>query len=353
MIKKILVFISKLSLIGFFVYLLFNPVGMYFEELDLYLYDVFSPFMLLIIVSVWYYLLPYRSSCGKATVFSILFHLIPVELLLLMVFAQYHFAAAILLLVLIVAASVAFRFYLRLDHEKQQSPGMDGACRRRMGRRFFVLVCSVLLAVPAIFGLFVYKLQKPVYQAATDASSLSQHSDDQTKPELSEELLGRMNEDDWKAADIDQKLELLQKIADYEADTLGSPHMHVRVTKLDESTNGQYVHGTENLYIDLGLVNFKSLKEASKTTLHELYHSYQYYVVHQIDWDSELAKTALCQDAAAWKDNYTHYINGHVDAKGYLEQPLEKSARDFADNEWDRLVYRVYLFEKNRSGISS
>ena len=44
---------------------------------------------------------------------------------------------------------------------------------------------------------------------------------------------------------------------------------------------------------------------------HETYHAYQYYLAKNIDFNSEISKTAYFDTARSWRDNSLNYIDGH------------------------------------------
>lgn len=96
-------------------YLFWNPFSIYIGEINLDLWYRLLPFYFLIFTMVWLDFSPYRKGCKDGRVFELLFNLFPVEILLTLVLAQYHFVLAVILLVLIISISAPFQIFNAQD----------------------------------------------------------------------------------------------------------------------------------------------------------------------------------------------------------------------------------------------
>ena len=78
-----------------------------------------------------------------------------------------------------------------------------------------------------------------------------------------------------------------------------------------------------------------------KTLLHETWHAEQHYIIENFPWESDMANNIYFEEVQAWRENDEGYYSG-IDYDKYEEQPLETSAREFAENEWKAIHELIY-----------
>lgn len=324
-------------------WLFLEPFGIYISEINLYLWDRLLLPCFLIFIAAWSNFSPYRNGCKDGSVFELLFNFFPVEILYTLVFAQYHFFLTLILFLIIAALSLAFRYSLRKDEAGGESGRRRHARNLMSAHRFFVFVTAVLLAVPSILAVLAYGLKSPVYEAkeslvdeilAADETEISSDSE----ADDSMEFINCFDEDAWSSFSIEEKITVLQMLADYEFDYLGMPAVPLSSGQINIFILGEYDSLDNTINIDIKNLEDSAAKDAMVTLLHELYHAYQNYVISSIDWDSEFAGSAYFAEAREWKDNDEKYITPDMDYDGYENQPMEASAREFSETESSRLL---------------
>ena len=145
-------------LFGFYIYN--NSTEIYIHELNFYIADSLLPMAVFAFTIIWLQASPFKSGCD-GTFFELLFSLIPIQCVLFLVFAQYHFYIAIILMGTLVISNAAFDIYLhKLECYVSENDELWVAIER-----FSVLSMFVIMLVPSFIAVFGYKLQSPLYQS--------------------------------------------------------------------------------------------------------------------------------------------------------------------------------------------
>ena len=327
-------------------HLLRNPSDLYFPVLRLDVYDLELNIGFLLFNLMWLFLLPYGNGCRDGSWSELCFHLVPAELLLALFFAQHHFYLTLALLLLIQLLSFLFRCSLRRDEKKTDPDPREHRINLIAGRRFFVLVTAVVLLVPGVLTLFVYRLETPRFEPQQDllpsllstvAPCPGEEASAADPPDVSA-FLGCFAEERWAALSLEERITVLQLLEDYEAHRMGIPAVPVSAARISPTSLAVFYPGKNAIDIQLDGLTEVTAEDAVNSLLHEFYHSYQQFVVNGVDWDSDFAGCAFFAEARTWKENAEDYRNDPEDFDGYWEQPLEVSARDFAREEGWRLL---------------
>ncbi len=163
------------------------------------------------------------------------------------------------------------------------------------------------------------------------------------------ELISMIHPDRWGDTDMDQRLEIGQKILNCEARYLGLTNEITLVTKeLDEMTRGHYSNADHQIVISSTHLMNASGYDVLETILHECYHAYQYeliYLYHKVD--SKSRNLMLFDAAAVYLDEFQDYTNGTEDFYEYYSQSVETDARKHSKNEMQEYIRRVeeYVME--------
>lgn len=253
--------------------------------------------------------------------------------MLILIFAQYHFYLSILLMMSVIAVSVLF---CKIT--------MHGAKVKTKGKiivvsRLLLLVSVAVFFIPSMVSACAYKLSSPYYQIEETWSNLlaevfAESSEDGTsitKQEIigaNPEIIDQLKEGQWSKLPPENKLGILQFIANAEAVSLGIPSVPAESGKLGMYTLGEYNHDDKALTIDLQHVNVDSSEACVETISHEVFHAYQCYVIDSVDWDDESSQCAYFEQALEWKNNSNDY---HHYGDEYYEQPLEVDARAYSE----------------------
>ena len=199
-------------------------------------------------------------------------------------------------------------------------------------RRFGVLLATLLLAVPACWGMWSSRVYlTAAAPAQTQAETTAQLHEKKFLPGFAEDV--------WETASLDSKTELAKQLAAYELAMLGVPDgTEVTVQPLDEDWLGYYSVSSRQIVLSRSVLESGTAQETMDTIAHEAYHAQQAYVVENIDWDDAATQAAYYDQARRWLRNYqSGYVSGDEDILGYYFQPVEADARAYAKEETERL----------------
>ena len=331
--------------LAFVYYIFLLPVSIYIPQADLYLNYGPAFLLLLSLTLLWLCLSPLRRGCAARGWSAALFHLVPVECFLMLVFAQWHFAVALLLgaallavdLLLLLAVLRGERLCPRNSRRSRQN--------RAAAARFSVLAAALLCAVPCLLAVFRYDLSSPTYEMvqeiledllSTEAPSGETEGDllTQNRP-----LLEHFREETWAGYSVEEKITLLQRLGDLEAQRLGVQAVPVRSQKLSDQTLASYDWSTQEIWIDLEHLAGSTAEACITSLCHESFHSFQCTLLNTVDWDSELMQSVYFSELRAWRDNASHYEDGNGGGyDAYARQPLEDSAFSYAGEETARIL---------------
>ena len=294
-----------------------------------------------ILYLLWWGLAPAATACmAGGPFFMWCAVLLPAELLFALVTFRKVWPVGVLLAALWLAGLLRFRRKcLRQFRRKSRRChysdfdilyGQDRI--REICRRFGVLLAVLLLAVPAVWGMWSSR----VYLTA--AAPLQTQAE--TTAQLHEKkFLPGFAEDAWETASLDSKTELAKQLAAYELAMLGVPDgTDVTVQPLDEDWLGYYSASSRQIVLSRSVLESGTAQETMDTIAHEAYHAQQAYVVENIDWDDAATQAAYYDQARRWLRNYqSGYVSGDEDILGYYFQPVEADARAYAKEETERL----------------
>lgn len=157
------------------------------------------------------------------------------------------------------------------------------------------------------------------------------------------ETLLLLKEDRWKALSVEEKLGVLQTVANIEQRYLGLPNeLNVGTAKLREGVKGQYSDFAHEIIVDMDSLLNASTRELVDTIAHEAYHSFQHRMVDAYDEASDdLKPLLLYYDATQYKEEFANYKDGSNDLCGYYSQKCESIARRYASNTVDEYFDRI------------
>lgn len=331
----------------------YNFITLSITEIGLYLSNVPFSILVLSLTVIWLCNSPFRRTCCNGTWTELLFNLFPVIILLMLVFAQWHFRIFICIIILIISTEIIFSISLHNDEQQSRYTPQWGKQKKRnkiIFHRLSMLTVGVFCAVPCIASVIVYDLRSPTYEAKPDTwELLSQVSEPAEEGENVYEnnldLFQCFKKERWKKYSIQEKTTIVQKLADFEAEMLGIPPVHLTTKLLNGLTIGKYSADTNEMWIDVETLSNSSVDEVIDTICHEVHHSFEHYLVDNIDWESCVTQTSYFDEARSWKENQQNYL--HPYDKGfnsYKTQPVEAVARSYSEMETARIL--SYIEEK-------
>ena len=164
------------------------------------------------------------------------------------------------------------------------------------------------------------------------------------------DTLKKFDEAEWKNLSYDEKVDVLQKLADVEQCRLGIPDKMTVVTdKTSELVLAHYREKTHTITIDSESVDKYGPWKLMKAVCHEAFHGYQYRLVSlYFDTSDEERNLQIFDDAKKYYDELKDYIDIEEDFEMYFNQLCEEDAREHsveATSEYYRLI-KKYLKSK-------
>lgn len=150
----------------------------------------------------------------------------------------------------------------------------------------------------------------------------------------------------WDKLSADEKLALLQTVADIEQNYLGLPYrLNVGVEELSGGLSGCYSDVDHSITVNRDHLLYDSAKSLINTIAHESYHSLQFRILDVYENASEESKSLIIfSPAVKYKDEFSNYIEGDEDYEAYYSQQCEADARNYARNETTRYFESVYYY---------
>lgn len=355
--KRALFRATVLFPLGLLFYSFMEPVAFCIPEINLFLNTALSRFLIAMTTVIWLCCSPFRKSCCNGTWTEMLFNLVPVEFILMLCFAQWRFTVSIVLTLFLVLCEIVLFYKLRKDECSRKFTKKRHRMYKVIFQRCTVLTLSIICVVPSLLAILVYGLQSPSYRAEQDIwNMLFAEADETVDAEKDKVDYYRENTDlwlslegeTWKKWSVSEKITIMQRLVNFETGKLGIPTITVTADMIGEYTLGSYNNETNEMWINTEHLAKSSVIECIQTICHETYHSYQYYLVSVLDWNNPALQTAYFEELHSWLLNQENYKSAWVYGfDEYENQPLEVSAREYAENE--ALIIMAYIRDANSS----
>ena len=156
--------------------------------------------------------------------------------------------------------------------------------------------------------------------------------------------LVRLSDETWPQLSPNERVDLLQLVANIEAGRLGLPNeLNVEGDNIQaEDTYSYYLDDTKRIVISLDIIMRNKANQAVESVLHEAYHSYQHRLMDAFSQvDDDLKNLMIFDDAESYIDEFENYSDGNGDYFKYFYQDCEEDARDYANAHIDDYFSRV------------
>ncbi len=149
------------------------------------------------------------------------------------------------------------------------------------------------------------------------------------------ETLRLLISDSWDSLDVDEKLSVLQTVANIEQNYLGIPHeLNVRTENTRPRVAGYYDDSRHEITVSLEALMNDEPYELVNTICHEAHHAYAYRMVDAYnELDDDLKGLCIFSDVEQYKSEFADYIDSMEDEEGYYYQMCEINARNYAKDE--------------------
>lgn len=209
--------------------------------------------------------------------------------------------------------------------------GLIHGYRVLVGTSSGVLLCVFLLGVT--LGITGFKPNEKAANPTRHTVTISENI----------ETVCLLQEDEWDRLSVQERLDVLQVIANIEASYLGLPHeLNVFSTVMDDDLSGYYNDATHSIYLNLDDLSYGSAHDALDTLTHEAYHAYEHRLVDLYEEISEEHRSLLLLEAAAeYKYEFANYIDGDEDLFGYATQSVELDCMKYSIIATDDYYTRI------------
>ena len=234
----------------------------------------------------------------------------------------------------IVAAFFLSRMYCdRFDKDPEQAPTFE--CLR---------YSLILLIVPLTITANYFDI--PVYAWKGTSNHMDIRIEDLEVKH--KETCVNLEERKWQELSVQEKLDLLQVIGDYEAKIVlgleSSPTIQVGLTG-DEEISGTYSYIYHTVTINAAYLESAKTEDVLKTLFHELRHAYQYEVskvLGDVEVEDKYQNLLVLREARAWGSEFSEYCDAEESLVRYLPQEVEKDARAWGVTRF--YEYKSYVY---------
>lgn len=156
----------------------------------------------------------------------------------------------------------------------------------------------------------------------------------------------------WKPLSIEEKVEVLQAVCDYEAKYFGLDYrVTVVLEDLDEGILGGYNDWDKEVIIDIQHLEEDDAHTVLRTCLHEMYHAYEHSLV-RLYLDSTVSQRKLrvfrhCEEYINEMQNYKASGDSYESFMEYYCQYMEKDSREYAQKSVYEYYQAIDSFEGN------
>lgn len=166
--KQIIYKSSIIIPLAMIFYSFIEPFAFCVPEIGLYM-ETWSSIVLVVMVTVvWLCCSPFRRGTCNGTITEMLFNIVPVEFVLMLVFAQWHFIIALLITLTVVVGEIALFCVLKKDEQKHIFSRKRHRRYQFVFRRCSVLGMAVFCVIPCLLSIFVYGFESPTYKATEE-----------------------------------------------------------------------------------------------------------------------------------------------------------------------------------------
>jgi len=218
-----------------------------------------------------------------------------------------------------------------------------------------------------LYNLAPKETSNPISDLVSEKERLEQimyglYHDDPGKVKLREEIkqLNEQIKDEiqkdyearWDTIGLDEKKAILQEVHNQIAAEFGMDPIEIQFKDIEDpegldrrghlklGSNGLPIIGgfidpfdsDTEIVIDIDNLTSDEYTTLMTTTAHETRHQYQEYLVNNPD---EIPSHISQEEVDSWGENFDNYISAKDDYAGYLAQPVEADAIDYADTYVD------------------
>ena len=328
-----------------------ESVSFSIPELNIFIETNWARHLIAAIVVLWLCCSPYRKSCCDGSWFEMLFNLVPIEIVMMLNLAQQNFPVFVAVGLIIIAAELLLFIRVKIKENSSRTADKVHKFDKVFFRRCTVAITAICL-IPGSLYLLSHGMSAPTYQPKQDLVELHSESgggeaDDTVEAnsdiyQKNQELWSCFKEKNWKKYSLQEKVAVMQLLADFETQLLRIPSININAGMIGTFTLGSYNDETNEIFINAKYLDSASAEECIGTICHEVRHSLQYQIVKSVDWNNSIFQTPYFDELRSWRENQENYMDYWADGEQkYEEQPLETDARSYEKSETAKIMTYV------------
>ncbi|MDO5410431.1 MAG: hypothetical protein Q4F21_08260 [Lachnospiraceae bacterium] len=209
---------------------------------------------------------------------------------------------------------------------------------------------AAIVILTSIYGSFIFNIHIMNSQVT---ATIGEKTQKQTISNNMDTIL-LLQSDEWEQLTTQDKLDVLQCVANIEAQYLGLPtELNVEACSLKKDQTGTYTDLTHVISVDIAHLENSGVGEVLNTVLHEAYHSYQHRLVDVYNnADKSTRNLRIFSSAATYEKEFKNYSNGRKDIDAYFNQACEEDCRKYAElgvRDYYEKIEKYLNIEKDRS----
>lgn len=347
-------FIGHVSIL-FPLFLIFyaqtESVSFSVPELNIFIETNCARHLIAAIVVLWLCCSPYRKSCCDGSWFEMFFNFVPIEIVMMLNLAQQNFAVFVIVGLIMIAAELFLLVRIKIKENSSRTTDKVHKFDKVFFRRCTVAITAICL-IPGSLYLLSHGMRAPTYQPKQDMLELYSESgggeaNDTVEAnsdiyQKNQELWNYFKEKNWKKYSLQEKVAIMQLLADFETRLLRIPSININAGMIATYTLGSYNDDTNEIFINAKYLDSVSAEESIGTICHEVRHYMQAQIVKSVDWNNSIFQTPYFDELRSWRDNQENYKSMWVyGAQEYEDQPLETDARSYEKNETAKIMSYV------------
>ena len=194
-------------------------------------------------------------------------------------------------------------------------------------------IVSVCLSVLLVYISGLYAFDSPsLIPAVKPAAAVEENKAETVEKNIP--LISKIDESIWKNLSLEDRLDVMQTLANVEKVQLGISHeVNVRADSLGLGTYGTYDFNKHEVTINTQVLMDDDSTEAVKTLCHELRHAFQHDVTDAyLSLDEEYQQLAVFDDVRKYYENLDDYQNASRDGfEEYENQTVEADSREYSE----------------------
>lgn len=255
--------------------------------------------------------------------------------------------------VLLIAGIISCLFSLLiLTRRVKNTAKKTKIVRRRAYRCFwhavsvFALGMAVIMMPMILHGAF----GTTIFKSSVRATSENNYQDQTISNNI--EMIMKLQENKWEKLSTQEKLDVMQTVANIEARYLGlSNELNVGATNLAEYTLAAYSDPTHTIYISLNHLENDSAYEVLNSCCHEAYHAYQHRLIDAYNSaEEELKNLRIYKKAVLYIREFNDYADGYENFCAYYYQECESDAREYAEIAVKDYLFRISEYCEDNNG---